>query len=498
MVSSVSTIRPGGPARARLLLRRCTMLRERYEPINVLALVSAPGMELDPMLTELDRLLDDDALFQAVKADLARRHPRTLTDGRPSTPVEVILRMLVIKHLYGWSYEQICQLVSGSLVLRQFCRVYVEAVPRDTTLLRWANLIRPTTLHQLHDHVVEVACARKVSRGRKLRIDSTVVETNIHYPVDSTLLGDGVRVLTRTILRAKAVLPDRAQLSRTAFRNRTRSVRRVMKGLIDAARRRGEGAADALQDSYRRLVGLTTEVVRQAQHLETALAQQPGAQALRLYTTLQTFIPRVAQVIAQTRRRVLHGEQVPASEKLVSIFEPHTVIIRKRKLGKPTEFGRVVWLGEVEGGIISRYAVLAGNPDDATQLVPSLEQHIGQFGRAPSLLVGDRKVATHKNEQTARQYGVRRVVLPQGGRTTAARQAHERQGWFQRGRDWRAGIEGRISGLKRRHKLERCRYHGEDGMERWVGWGIITHNLRTIAQALVDTKKPLTHHVGFT
>src|SRR6266511_2513577 len=154
MVSSVSTIRPGGPARARLLLRRCTMLRERYEPINVLALVSAPGMELDPMLTELDRLLDDDALFQAVKADLARRHPRTLTDGRPSTPVEVILRMLVIKHLYGWSYEQICQLVSGSLVLRQFCRVYVEAVPRDTTLLRWANLIRPTTLHQLHDHVV--------------------------------------------------------------------------------------------------------------------------------------------------------------------------------------------------------------------------------------------------------------------------------------------------------------------------------------------------------
>src|SRR6266540_3259568 len=465
MVSSVSTIRPGGPARARLLLRRCTMLRERYEPINVLALVSAPGMELDPMLTELDRLLDDDALFQAVKADWARRHPRTLTDGRPSTPVEVILRMLVIKHLYGWSYEQICQLVSGSLVLRQFCRVYVEAVPRDTTLLRWANLIRPTTLHQLHDHVVEVACARKVSRGRKLRIDSTVVETNIHYPVDSTLLGDGVR---------------------------------VMKGLIDAARRRGEGAADALQDSYRRLVGLTTEVVRQAQHLETALAQQPGAQALRLYTTLQTFIPRVAQVIAQTRRRVLHGEQVPASEKLVSIFEPHTVIIRKRKLGKPTEFGRVVWLGEVEGGIISRYAVLAGNPDDATQLVPSLEQHIGQFGRAPSLLVGDRKVATHKNEQTARQYGVRRVVLPQGGRTTAARQAHERQGWFQRGRDWRAGIEGRISGLKRRHKLERCRYHGEDGMERWVGWGIITHNLRTIAQALVDTKKPLTHHVGFT
>jgi transposase, IS5 family len=474
------------------------MLRDRYEPMNVLALVSAPGMELDPLLTKLDHLLDDDPLFQTLKADFATRYPRTLTDGRPSTPIEVILRMLVIKHLYGWSYDQTCQLVSGSLVLRQFCRVYLQAVPRDTTLLRWARVIRPDTLHHLHDHVVDVARQHKLAGGRKLRVDGTVVETNIHYPVDSTLLGDGVRVLTRTLLRAKAALPERTEVDRTAFRNRTRSVRQVMKELIDAARRRGEGAADALQDRYRRLVDLTTQVVRQAQQVETALAAATDAGAHRLRAVLQTFIPRVQQVIHQTTRRVLEGEKLPASEKLVSIFEPHTAIIRKRKLGKPTEFGRVVWLDEVEGGIISRYAVLAGNPDDAAQLVPSLEQHIGRFGRAPDLLVGDRKVATRQDEQRAREYGVRRVVLPQGGRTTAARQAHERQGWFQRGRDWRAGIEGRISGLKRRHKLDRCRYHGEDGMERWVGWGIITHNLRTIAQALVDTKKPLTAHAGFT
>src|SRR6266508_1236140 len=145
MVSSISVTMVGGLASARLLPRRCTMLRGRYAPMNVLALVSAPGMELDPVLTELDRLLDDDALFQAVKADLAKRHPHTLTDGRPSTPVEVILRMLVLKHLYGWSYEQTCLLVSGSLVLRQFCRVYLQVVPRDTTLLRWANLIQPAT-----------------------------------------------------------------------------------------------------------------------------------------------------------------------------------------------------------------------------------------------------------------------------------------------------------------------------------------------------------------
>jgi transposase, IS5 family len=474
------------------------MLRDRYEPMNILALVSAPDMALDPVLTKLDGLLDDDTLFQAVRADLAKRHPHTLTDGRPSTPVEVILRLLIIKHLYGWSYDQTCQLVRGSLVLRQFCRVYLEPVPRDTTLLRWANQIRPATLHLLHEHVVELACKLKLTRGRKLRIDGTVVETNIHYPVDSTLLGDGVRVLMRTIQQVKAALPDQVSVSRAAFRNRTRSVRRVMKGLIDTARRRGEGAAEALRERYRRLVELTTQVVRQAQQVETALAAVTDVRGQRLRTVLRIFIPRVRQVIDQTTRRVLQGQQVPANEKLASIFEPHTAIIRKGKLGKPTEFGRVVWLDEVEGGIISRYAVLAGNPDDATQLVPSLEHHIQAFGHAPALLVADRKVATPANQQIAQQHGVRRVVLPQAGHKTAARQAYEHQRWFRRGRDWRAGIEGRISGLKRRHGLSRCRYHGDEGMERWVGWGIISHNLHTIAQTLVDRKKRLTAHAGFT
>lgn len=216
------------------------MLRDRYEPCDVLALLPAPGMQLDPVLTQIDALLDDDVLFQTIRADLAKRHPHTLTDGRLSTPVEVILRMLTIKHLYGWSYALTCELVAGSLLLRQFCRVYTQTVPTDTTLLRWANLIRPATLHELHDRVVELACQHKVTRGRKLRIDGTVVETNIHYPVDSTLLGDGVRVLTRTIQRAKVLLGKDALVDRTAFRNRTRSVRRVMKGLIDAARRRGK------------------------------------------------------------------------------------------------------------------------------------------------------------------------------------------------------------------------------------------------------------------
>jgi transposase, IS5 family len=162
------------------------MLRDRDEPMHLFALGSALSLALDPVLTELDRMLDDDTLFQAVKADLIRRFPRTPIDGRPSTPVEVILRMLVIKHLYGWSYEATERWVSDSLVLRQFCRVYVEQVPDDTTLIRWANLIHPTTLHRLLEHVVALAQTLKVTHGRKLRVDGTVVATNIHHPTDRT------------------------------------------------------------------------------------------------------------------------------------------------------------------------------------------------------------------------------------------------------------------------------------------------------------------------
>jgi IS5 family transposase len=161
------------------------MLRDRYDPMNLFDLVPALGMQLDPVLMQLSHLLDDDTLFQAVKADLAKRHPRTLLDGRPSTPVEVILRMLVVKQLYTWSYAATEQFVGDSLVLRQFCRVYAERVPDATTLIRGANLIHPHTLHCRLDRVVEKARQLKVRRGRKLRIAGTVVETNIHHPTDS-------------------------------------------------------------------------------------------------------------------------------------------------------------------------------------------------------------------------------------------------------------------------------------------------------------------------
>jgi hypothetical protein len=167
------------------------MIVDRHAPQDLFALVPQLVDDFEPELRELDRLLDDDELVRAIKAAMARRAPRSLTRGRRSTPVEVVLRLLVVKRLYGWSYTRVEHFVGDSLVLRQFCRVYLAPVPDATTLLRWAHLVGPAPLAALHERVVQLARALRVTRGRKLRVDSAVVETTIHHPTDSRLVGDG-------------------------------------------------------------------------------------------------------------------------------------------------------------------------------------------------------------------------------------------------------------------------------------------------------------------
>src|SRR5688500_14671195 len=222
------------------------MLRNRYNRTDLFALVPQLGLRFEPQLEQLDRLLDDDELLDLVRGDLARRHLRTRSRGRPSTPVEVILRMLVVMRLYGWSYAQAEYFVNDSLVLRQFCRVYLEKVPDDTTLIRWANAIGPETLQALNDRVVQLARSLKVTRGRKLRVDTTAVEADIHFPTDGGLLGDGVRVVSRLLRRARAALGEAAGDLGEAIRSRVRTVRRLSQQLHRIGRRKGDEGRAAL------------------------------------------------------------------------------------------------------------------------------------------------------------------------------------------------------------------------------------------------------------
>jgi IS5 family transposase len=222
-----------------------------------------------------------------------------------------------------------------------------------------------------------------------------------------------------------------------------------------------------------------TTVRRLAQRVRTAV---PAVQRLlqRARHTLDTMRPLARRVLAQTRQRIVGGDtHVP--NKVLSVFEPHTEAIRKGKLVKPTEFGKLVTIQEAEGQIVSAYEIHAKRPADVTLWVPALDRHAEVFGRVPYLAAGDRGFSSAANEQAALDRQIRRVILPRAGPKTPARRAHERQRWFRRGQCWRVGCEGRISVLKRRHDLRRCRYHGADGMARWVGLGVIADNLLSIA-----------------
>jgi transposase, IS5 family len=223
-------------------------------------------------------------LFERVKANLSRRYPNSGRLGRHSTPVEVILRMLVVKRLYGWSYKQTERFVSDSIVLRQFCRLYLEAAPEDTTLIRWANQIGSETLAALNERAVELARSLKVTRGRKLRVDAMVVETNVHHPTDSALLGDGVRVLSRLLRRASKTLPSEEidRLGKEIFRTRNRSVRRTAQRLHSIARRKGEKAKEELKEAYQKLIGITQASRAQAGRVVEALREsaEGGARSI--------------------------------------------------------------------------------------------------------------------------------------------------------------------------------------------------------------------------
>src|SRR5215208_202806 len=406
------------------------MIVDRYDPVNLFELVPKLKLEMKPELARLDVLLDDDELFSLVRADLIQRYPNSGRLGRHSTPVEVILRMLLVKRLYGWSYEQTERFVCNSIVLRQFCRLYLEPAPEDTTLIRWANAIGAPTLAALNDRVVELARSLKVTRGRKLRTDGTVVETNIHHPTDDALIADGVRIISRLVGRAKDLLPKdvRRAARGEPFRNRTRSAKRLAHKIGRMALRRTQEAKAGYRAAYETLVEVAKASIKQAERVRSMFEDVPSAP--RISEEISHFAGLLERAVWQTHRRVFEGEQVPAVEKLLSIFEEHTAIIRRGKARKKqTEFGRKVWLSEVDGGIVSGFWILEGNSGDEAQLRPALEDHLSLFGKLAELVAAERNVHSKENERLAKEMGLKRVCLPKAGKKSEKREEHEQQGW---------------------------------------------------------------------
>jgi IS5 family transposase len=464
------------------------MLIDRYAPVDVFAPVPELAKQTDPELKALDVLLEDDQLFEQVKADLARRFAHTTDRGRHSTPVEAILRLLLVKHLHNWSFQQTEEGVADSLVLRWFTRVYFRRVPDDTTLIRWSRLIRPETLEALNARVVQLAVRARVTSGRKLRVDATCVPTNIHHPTDSGLLVDSVRVLSRIMQRAKPLLAQTRTDVAELCRSRLQSARRIAQSLHRLLRRKGEEKLEQQREFYQHLVQTTEEMVEQTQRVSQALRRRSDQLAQQLRDQVQHFLPLIKRVIAQTRSRVLEGQKVASEEKVLSLFEPHTRVIPRHKGGADVEFGRLVMLDEVEGGLVTRFQILE-QPHEHGQAEEALVHHQRLFGHPPRVLAGDRGVRSPTTQRTLEEAGVKTVAIPAVGKVSAKRQAIEHSPPFRRGYRWRAGIEGRIHSLRRDYGLRRCAYHGMHGLKRWLGWGILASNVRHMVQANVSRSR---------
>jgi IS5 family transposase len=320
-----------------------------------------------------------------------------------------------------------------------------------------------------------------VVSGRKLRVDTTVVETNIHYPTDSNLLGDGARVLTRTMKRI-----EKQGGLKKKIRDRMRTVKKRVVAIALAARQVGSEREERHRRQYAELLTVTGRILNQAKGVLGEVEQLPSPRRRRLQPLterLVTMADRVRQVVKQTRARIFEGI-TRSPGKLVSVFEPHTEIIRKGKLSKPTEFGKLVKVQEAENQIITDYRVFAERPSDQELLVPAVEEHQRRFGRVPRVVAADAGFYSHANEKKVQEMGVSWVAVPNRSTHSEERRKLQKRRWFRAAQKWRTGCEGRISVLKRRHGLNRCRYPGFSGMERWVGLGVIADNLIQIGTRL--------------
>jgi transposase, IS5 family len=320
-----------------------------------------------------------------------------------------------------------------------------------------------------------------------------VVQTDIHHPTDNTLLWDTVRVVTRLVAQLGEAMGQAVK----GFRNHTRAARRRMQQI---QRMTPKQRQEQQTSRYGELIAITEEVVNGAQDVLQRTRKAKGKSLVteavigQLRKEIEHYCQLGKKVIDQARRRVLEGEQVPTAEKIYSIFEPHTDLIKRGKVDTPVEFGHKVFLAESANGLITQYEVLDGNPSDEDRVPASLERHREMFGGAPKLYSADRGFYSEKNVHTCEQDGIETVSIPQrGGRRTPQREAYEKSSAFKKGQRFRAGIEGRISVLFRGRGMKRCFARGHIRFQLLVGAAVLANNLMRIATLLTEQPSHARH-----
>jgi transposase, IS5 family len=447
------------------------------------------GIHLDPILQRIaDFLNQHKDLVELVRQDLERGLKKPAAGRHGITP-EQTLRSLILMRVKNLDYRDLRERINDGFTLRSFTQFDSQAVPLHDAFNRAVNRITPPTMVAINQLVVQIAVELDLEDGKQLRADTTVVETNIHHPTDATLLWDSVRTITRLVDDLDEKLPQGVK----GFTNRTRSARRRMQALQRMTARQRE---QQQTPKYRELIRITEQVVRNAKQVVAAAKRIRKVDVLTraaidaICKQITSFCQLGSRVISQTRRRVLQGETVPVEEKLYSIFEPHTDLIKRGKTLKPVEFGHKVFLAESAHGLITEYRVLDGNPVDSDHVPASLDHHQKTFQHPPDRYAADRGFFSDENVQKCKDAGVSQVSIPQrGGQRTAEQEDLETSRAFKQGQRFRAGIEGRISVLFRGRGMKRCRFKGRERFEILVGAAVLANNLMRIAD-LLEKRKP--------
>jgi transposase, IS5 family len=424
--------------------------------------------QMNEELTQIDKLLDDERFSAPFRQRFGTRM------GRPTTAVATYLRLMYLKQRYQLGYEVLVKEVSDSLAWRRFCHLDLgDRVPDSTTLIKLTHKYGADTVRALNDALVLKLKEGKVIRGKKLRIDTTVVESDIHHPTDTGLLNDGIRVITRVVSKLKKLVPGIG----SRFVKHTRKAKKVYLGLVKVIKGRNGEDKVALNNAQKELVKITEEVIadgREVQaELELLLETPPLANRLR--GQLGEWIELAEKVVRQTQEVIKGNRHLP--RRLVSLFDVGARPIKRGKSRMDTEFGRKVLLGETDHGIITTYDVLEENPADTTLLKPAVKGHKRLFRKRLKALAADRGFYSQANEDWLKNSGVKRVSIPKRGKVGKERRSYQKQSWFKRLQRFRAGIEARISLLKRKFGLKRSRLRGSPGTNIWVGQGIFAHNL---------------------
>jgi len=425
--------------------------------------------ELQTMSDLLDRAPE---VVDLVHADLVAglRNPAV---GRQALSAEQVLRAVIIKQMNQFSYLQLAFHLADSQSYRIFCRLGLgDDAPSKSALQRDIKKLQPETLEAINRAVVTLAAQLGIERGRKVRVDCTVVESNIHTPTDSLLLWDCVRVLSRLTQQAKEKFG--AAVSDHRRRAKRRSLA-IMNAKNAAARR-------AL---YRDLLKVTRKTVEDAERVASELKSLGISDIITatcLVLQLRHYLPFARQVIDQTERRVLQGESLAPDEKLVSIFEPHTDIIRKDR--RDTYYGHKIALTGGASGLVTDLVVEEGNPADSTLAVPMVRRHEAIFGQVPRQASFDGGFASQHNLETIKVMGVDDVVFAKKRSLEISEMA--KSAWVYRQlRNFRAGVEGTISFLKRCFGLNRCSWQGFASFKAYVWSSVVAANLLVMARHLL-------------